>query len=233
MTKDQYIITTESGEKFIDGDALNMMTQTIDGVPGKLAGTERTLDNSLMYGAYYQFSTWGNQHNDVCFSLRFVNPQNARNPDRYGADVDNNIGKRFYIESEAKNREPVENLKLLEESGGWIGLAPGTRVPILVRGILGVDAFPEAFTVAEPPFTDWQNGQATSNENIVAEEKVIAGEGTVTIINTAGKHVVISNLLGQTIFSKTLTNDNEVVKAPKGLVMVTIDRNKSFKLVVK
>jgi len=29
VTRDQYIITTENGEEFIDGDALDIMTKTI------------------------------------------------------------------------------------------------------------------------------------------------------------------------------------------------------------
>jgi len=139
VTRDQYIITTESGEEFIDGDALDAMTKTVDGVPGKLSGTERMPDNKMMYGAYYQFSTWNNYHNDVCFSLRFVSPD-ALNPDESGADVRGNYEKRFYIESEATNRNPQENNKIAPEVGGWIRFRNGAAT--LERGILGVDAHP-------------------------------------------------------------------------------------------
>ena len=227
VTRDQYIITTESGKEFIDGDLLDAMTKTVDRVPGKLVGKERIPSNNLMYGAYYQFSTWNNLHNDVCFSLRFVSP-NAKNPDEFGADVCDNYEKRFYIESEAMNRDPNEN-PIAPYSGGWIS-SPNNAVAVLHRG---TTEYATIFNVAELPVTDWQGGQATSNDNGVAEEKAIAGEGFITIYNAAGKHVVVSNLLGQTIVSKTLTSDNETVKASKGFVVVTIDGVKTFKLVVK
>ena len=228
VTRDQYIITTANGEEFIDGDVLDMMTQS----SGKLAGKERKPDNNNhMYGAYYQFNTWDNYHNDVCFSLRFAFPDVAQNPDESGADVVSNYEKRFYIESEAPDRNPQENNKIAPERGGKILIENGAAV--LGRNIFEGISSSVTFNVAEPPFTDWQDGQATLNKNIASEIKVIAGEKFITIYNAAGKHIVVSNLLGRTIVSKTLTSDNEVIKTPKGFVVATVDGDKSFKLIIR
>ena len=227
VTRDQYIITTANGEEFIDGDALDLMTQS----DGKLAGKECIPDNSHhRYGAYYQFGTWDNYHNDVCFSLRFASPT-AKNPDESGVDVVTNYEKRFYIESEAPDRNPQENNKIAPEYRGNIRINYGAA--ILERNTFGGISYADIFNVAEPPFTDWQDGKATLNENIASEVKIIAGEEFITIYNAVGKHIVVSNLLGRTIVNKTLTSNNEVIKAPKGFVVATVDGEKSFKLMVK
>ena len=230
ITREQYIITTRNGDEFIDGDALDAMTKTVDGVPGKLVGAERVPTNNLMYGAYYQFDTWNNHHNDVCFSLRFVT-SDAQNPDGAGADVSSNHEKRFYIESETKGRSYDENEKIAPAEGGWVSIYRDF-VAVLTRGTLNEDAIPDVFNVAEPASTDWQDGKPTINENTVSEIKVTGGEGVITILNAAGKNVVVSNLLGQTIVNKVSAGNNEVIKAPKGFVIVTVDGN-AYKLVVK
>ena len=229
ITRDQYIITTRSGEEFIDGDALDAMTQTVDGVPGKLVGAERVPTNNLMYGAYYQFDTWDNHHNDVCFSLRFVSPD-AQNPDESGADASDNYSKRFYIESETKSRSYDENDKIAPAEGRWISIY--MDVAVLTKGILNVDANPDVFNVAEPSSTDWQGGKATTNDNTDSGIKAIGGDGVITIFNAAGRNVTVSNMLGRTIANKVPVGNNEVIKAPKGFVIVTVDGD-TFKLVVK
>ena len=98
-----------------------------------------------------------------------------------GEEFIDNLQKQFYIESEATNRSPNENNKIAPEEGGWISLGYG-NVPSLIRGKLREDVFPAVFNVAEPPYTDWQDGKATSNDIITLEEKVIAGEGIIQYI---------------------------------------------------
>ena len=74
-----------------------------------------------------------------------------------------------------------------------------------------------------------------ANEEIAAPEaiKVIGGHGELQILNAGGKRITISNILGQTITTRFLASDNEIVASARGMVIVTIDGNKAFKAIVK
>jgi len=226
ITRESYTIDGDDGKKYLDMSALLVETEKPG---GSLVGTERLYDNSKMYGTYYHFGNWDNYHNDVTFSLRFVHP-NVENPDANGDDVSSNFDKRFLIESETTNRTPYGNRKIAPVRGGWVKLQ--NFVPVMSRGSYE-DAIQQAevFNIADPVVTSWQNGQATANDNI-AKVNVVAGEGSVTIANAAGKQVVISNMLGQVVVSKVLTSNNETVKVSNGVVVVSVDGN-STKAVVK
>ena len=219
-----YVITTEDGEEFIDGAALRELTET-----GALKGWERKPSNSAMYGAFYDFGTWNNYHNDVCFSLRFRLPY-IDNPDAEGKDTYSNTEKRFFIESETTNRTPYGNRKIAPVQGGWVKVH--NDVPVLSRGSYE-DAIGQAelFNVEVP--NDWQDGQATGNDPVNGKVTVVGGNGEVTILNAAGKQVTLSNILGQTVAVKTLNSDKETVDASKGIVVVTVEGESAVKTIVK
>ena len=63
--------------------------------------------------------------------------------------------------------------------------------------------------------------------------KVIAGVGQVTIANAAGKKVVVSNILGQTVANTVITSDNAVIAAPQGVVVVAVEGEEAVKAIVK
>ena len=67
----------------------------------------------------------------------------------------------------------------------------------------------------------------------VAEVKVVAVEGGVVITKAAGKKVVVSNILGQTVASTVLTSDNATIAAPKGIVVVAVEGEDAVKAIVK
>ncbi|WP_308548454.1 DUF6383 domain-containing protein [uncultured Parabacteroides sp.] len=74
----------------------------------------------------------------------------------------------------------------------------------------------------------------TANEGVeVSEVTVIAGEGQVTIAGAAGKKVVISNILGQTVANTVITSDNAVIAAPQGVVVVAVEGEEAVKAIVK
>ncbi len=75
----------------------------------------------------------------------------------------------------------------------------------------------------------------TSNEAApsVSEVTVIAGEGQVTIAGAAGKKVVVSNILGQTVANTVITSDNAVIAAPQGVVVVAVEGEEAVKAIVK
>ena len=74
----------------------------------------------------------------------------------------------------------------------------------------------------------------TDNEEIATSEvKVIAGNGNVTIAGAAGKKVVISNILGQTVANTVITSDNAVIAAPQGVVVVAVEGEEAVKAIIK
>ena len=224
-----YTFTATDGKTYVDGIKLALLTEL-----GLIR--ERVYENSMMLGTYYDFGRWDNFHNDVCFSLRFVE-SGAKNPNEYGLDICSNYQKRFFIESETWNRTAYGTRKIAPTQGGWIKLQGGTYVPVLSRTSYE-DAINQAevFNIAEPSTTDWQvnnpDGQATSNENIGAV-KVVAGNGNVTILNATGKQVTIANLVGQSLVNKVLAGNNEVITVSKGVAVVTVEGEKAVKVIIK
>lgn len=74
-----------------------------------------------------------------------------------------------------------------------------------------------------------------ANEDINAEAavKVIAEAGAVRVLNAAGKSVMISNILGQTVASTVITSDDATIAAPKGIVVVAVEGESAVKAIVK
>lgn len=196
---------------------------------GKIKARRPNASNE--YGAYYDFEEWNNYHNDVTFSLRFVKPE-AKNADTLGVDAPGitNDTKKFYIESETKQRTPYGNPKIAPVQGGWVKLH--NNVAVLSRTEYdNAIQLAEIFNVQKP--TRWQDGYATSTDNPDATVSVIAGTNEVTILNATGKRVTVSNILGQTIADVKLSSDNQTIAAAKGVVVVTIEGEKAVKAVVK
>ena len=75
---------------------------------------------------------------------------------------------------------------------------------------------------------------ATANEDVeVSSVTVIAGNGQVTVAGAAGKKVVITNILGQTVANTVVTSDNATIAAPAGVVVVAIEGEDAVKAIVK
>jgi hypothetical protein len=157
-----------------------------------------------------------NKHKDCVFSFRLI--------ERDAND--------FLIESESNNRDSLPIIRPCE--GGWIKIQD--NVPVISRASRGatiyVDAMVEGaiFNVIEG-----EKDLATANEAVEtpATVTVIGGAGSVTIQGAAGKSVVITNLLGQSITNAVLTSDNATVAAPKGLVIVSVEGEDAVKAIVK
>ncbi len=98
-----------------------------------------------------------------------------------------------------------------------------------INGVLAMGAKEDALVVAV------EDAEApTANEGVeVSEVTVIAGEGQVTIAGAAGKKVVISNILGQTVANTAITSDNATIAAPQGVVVVAVEGEEAVKAIVK
>lgn len=75
----------------------------------------------------------------------------------------------------------------------------------------------------------------TANESIESATaiKVIGGNGEFQIRNAGGKKVTLSNILGQTIGSRFISSDNESVQTARGVVIVSVEGDKAYKVIVK
>lgn len=112
--------------------------------------------------------------------------------------------------------------------GGWIKNQNG--VPVIAK----YGTYNEAALDALVFNIETSSEEATANETITASEvKVIAGEGRITVAGAAGKKVVITNILGQTVANTVLISDNESIAAPRGVVVVAIEGEEAVKAIVK
>ena len=162
-----------------------------------------------------------NFHKDVVFSMRLI--------ERGSND--------FIIESESSNRiwgaTAWNNLNsrgrvIAPCDGGWIKIQNG--VPVISRSD-EVFRMPQAFRF-NTKAVSLDMDDAVANET-VAPVAVIGNDGFVTILNAAGKKVVISNILGQTVANAVLSSDNATIAAPKGVVIVAIEGEAAVKALVK
>ncbi len=76
--------------------------------------------------------------------------------------------------------------------------------------------------------------EATANDEVsVSSVTVISGNGSVQVAGAAGKKVVITNILGQTVANTVLTSDNATIAAPAGVVVVAVEGEEAVKAIVK
>ncbi|MCD8267334.1 MAG: DUF6383 domain-containing protein [Parabacteroides sp.] len=74
----------------------------------------------------------------------------------------------------------------------------------------------------------------TANDNINATSfGVTTREGAVVITGAEGKTVTISNVLGQTVATATITSNEAVISAPAGYVTVSVESEAAVKAIVK
>jgi hypothetical protein len=216
---------TPGGERRYDVGAI---TKAATG--GRLQS--RAWNTSNRYGDYYDFEDWDNYHNDVTFSLRFTVPEaknaGVKNGTYYEGET--NDLKRFYIESETKQRVSYGNAKIAPVQGGWIKI--NNDVPVISRGV-----YEDAINLGDVFNIDNNvTGEPTSNEGVSTSDSkvsVIAGTDEISILNAGGKTVTLTNLLGQAVLKTVLSSDRATVKAPKGVVIVTVEGEKTVKAVVK
>lgn len=171
--------------------------------------------DSLVKASYAVFNLANNYHKDVVFSFRLI---------------DNDPRQDFLIESETTDRDIHTGLMIAPMEGGWVKWHNG--VPVISRGAYNdkiVDA--ERWNVVKTDEKPLANDEITVGDDAVYN--VIAGVGTVTIKNAAGKQVAISNILGQTIANVALTNDNQTISVPAGIVVVAVDGEAAVKAIVR
>ncbi len=134
-----------------------------------------------------------------------------------------------------KNSPALYAFKVVENGGYYLEnqseLAKEAGHPYM--GMLNGKAVMEAAPVAE--FTIEEAPEPVANEAIEAPTtvQVISGVGEFHIRNAAGKRITLSNILGQTIGSRYIATDYETVQATRGIMIVSVEDDKAFKVIVK
>jgi hypothetical protein len=153
-----------------------------------------------------------NTHKDWVFSFRYI--------ERRSND--------FVIESETTNRETQYGALIRPGYGGWLKSDNG--VPTITRS-------DSKYLMSEAAVFNVNKGSnPVGNENVetvTSNLAVIGGTGSVTILNAAGKSVVISNILGQTVANAKITSDNVSIAVPAGVVVVAVEGENAVKALVK
>ena len=79
-----------------------------------------------------------------------------------------------------------------------------------------------------------KDAHATANETIATSDVTVsATNGTVVVKGAAGKAVVVTNILGQTLANTVISSDNASISVPAGIVVVAVEGEEAVKVVVK
>ena len=146
------------------------------------------------------------------FAFRYVNPTNADD-------------KSFKIQTRYVDYESA----ISSSKKDWSESNEG-----YLKTINGVVVVADKYAKGEEFNLAAEHSIPTANEGInTSEVSVIASEGEVTINGAAGKTVVITNVLGQTIANTVLSSDNATISAPAGIVVVAVEGEAAVKAIVK
>ena len=225
------------------GDSLFVLTQGFENMD------PATLDTATIINAYkksksenFIVNLQGDNHKNVTWSFRYVNPDKAGAVTEEGADneflFESNIYNEAGVASTGKATKGFDKTvagSIAPSYAAWLKMQNGCLV--LTRGD---SEFSAAKTGSDGAliFNAYQKTDAedmvTSIEGANAEGvSIIAGNGTVTVQGAAGKSVVITNILGKVVAETVLTSDNATIAVPAGIVAVAVDGEEAVKAIVK
>ena len=234
------------------GDSLVVLTDEF-----KKVAPEK-LDTATIFASYrankqenFIVDLTGDNHKNVTWSFRYVNPDQAGNVAEEGE------ANEFLFESNiyTKNGEAASASNVATGNGkaalGYDEVVAGSIAPAyaawlkMQNGCLvltdATSSFGNAKTGGDGAliFNAYQKAadqdMVTDNEEIAVEEgvSVIAGNGAVTIQGAAGKTVVITNILGKAVANTVLTSDNQTINVPAGIVAVAVEGEEAVKAIVR
>ena len=244
------------------GDSLVILTDEF-----KKVAPEK-LDTATIFAKYrankqtnFIVDLTGDNHKNVTWSFRYVNPDLAGNVaeegeaneflfesniyqkdgastlnDQHVDDNDANSAIVSVAGRATKGFDSAVNGSIAPAHAAWLKMQNGCLV--LTRGDSKFDA---AKTGSDGAliFNAYQKAadqdMVTDNEDIAVEEgvSVIAGNGAVTIQGAAGKTVVITNILGKAVANTVLTSDNQTINVPAGIVAVAVEGEEAVKAIVR
>ena len=193
-------------------------------------------------GAYI-VNLQGDQHKNVTWSFRYVDPDKAASVTEEGEANAFMFESNVYSDSpetSVNGNVPLGNVHGLENAiapkyAAWLKMQNGCLV--LTRGDSDFNSSKtggDAALVFNVDPEASKGDMVTSNDEVAVEGvSVVAGNGTVTVQGAAGKSVVITNILGKVVAETVLTSDNATIAVPAGIVAVAVDGEEAVKTIVK
>ncbi|MCI7072840.1 MAG: DUF6383 domain-containing protein, partial [Parabacteroides distasonis] len=193
-------------------------------------------------GAYI-VNLQGDQHKNVTWSFRYVDPDKAASVTEEGEANAFMFESNVYSDSpetSVNGNVPLGNVHGLENAiapkyAAWLKMQNGCLV--LTRGDSDFNSSKtggDAALVFNVDPEASKGDMVTSNDEVAVEGvSVVAGNGTVTVQGAAGKSVVITNILGKVVAETVLTSDNATIAVPAGIVAVAVEGEEAVKTIVK
>ena len=229
------------------GDSLVVLTDEF-----KKVAPEK-LDTATIFASYrankqenFIVDLTGDNHKNVTWSFRYVNPDQAGNVAEEGE------ANEFLFESNIYNTDEDGDYGMGKAALGYDHVVANSIAPQYNAAWLKMQNGCLVLTDASSTFGNAKTGgdgalifnayqkaadqdMVTDNEDIAVEEgvSVIAGNGAVTIQGAAGKTVVITNILGKAVANTVLTSDNQTINVPAGIVAVAIEGEEAVKAIVR
>ena len=238
------------------GDSLFILTQGFETMKPEELDTAAIVKKytDLKINDKFIVNLQGDNHKNVTWSFRYVNPEKAAQAYEDGEEGANN---EFLFESNIYTKDGEEATASNPVSGnnkateGYDEVVEGSIAPTyaawlkMQNGCLVLTDASSSFGNAKTGgdgaliFNAYQKAEdqdmVTDNEDIAVEEgvQVIAGNGAVTIQGAAGKTVVITNILGKAVANTVLTSDNQTINVPAGIVAVAVEGEEAVKANVR
>ena len=225
------------------GDSLVVLTNGFEKVePAKIDTAEIFANYKATKCERFIVDLTGDNHKNVTWSFRYVNPDKAALAYLDGEEGANNS---FLIESNVYGATDNQYQTVAGDVASAIAPTKKAAWLKMHNGCLVLTDASSRFDAAKTggdgalvfnayPKTD-ADDMVTSNDNInnVEGVSVVAGNGTVTVQGAAGKSVVITNILGKVVAETVLTSDNATIAVPAGIVAVAVDGEEAVKTIVK
>ena len=200
----------------------------------------------------YIVNLQGDQHKNVTWSFRYVDPDKAANV----TEEDPNVNA-FMFESNVYTDEKLDtpdydavagaqkNIPLSNVHGLGNAIAPNYAAWLKMQnGCLVLTRYDSDFNSSKTggdAALVFNVAQKTDADDMVTSidganvegVSVVATNGAVTVQGAAGKSVVITNILGKVVAEAVLTSDNATIAVPAGIVAVAVDGEEAVKVVVK
>ena len=157
-----------------------------------------------------------NTHKDWVFSLRLVTQEPLS----------------FVIESETTERETHNGQMILPGYGGWL-MYRNNNITISRTDSENLMSDPDVYTFTYSATDSPAVNNEDINTGLSVKTIVLGGTGTVSILNAAGKNVIISDMLGRTITKAKVSSDNATFITPSGVIAVAVEGEKAVMVVVK
>ena len=200
----------------------------------------------------YIVNLQGDQHKNVTWSFRYVDPDKAANV----TEEDPNVNA-FMFESNVYTDEKLDtpdydavagaqkNIPLSNVHGLGNAIAPNYAAWLKMQnGCLVLTRYDSDFNSSKTggdAALVFNVAQKTDADDMVTSidganvegVSVVATNGAVTVQGAAGKPVVITNILGKVVAETVLSSDNATIAVPAGIVAVAVDGEEAVKVVVK